>query len=429
MNIRSACFWVKDALCGGTITKYAKEVRHYLNSPHSIENKKQLKCILDYSCQNVDFYKPYREYGSIEDFPVINKSLIREYESCFLASGYNKEKLFKEVTSGSTGTPLVIFQDIVKRNRARADTIVFSEFSGYQFGTKLYYSRVWNTINRKSALQAKLQNIVMQDSDKLSDNDLDRFLSILESDRSKKSVLIFASSLVALYQYALRRDSKPHAKIECFITMSESLPENVRKGVEKLFNTVVVSRYSDCECGIIAQQCPHSTEYHVNTGSFYVEILKIDSDKPAKEGEMGRIVVTDLYNYAMPLIRYDTGDVGIYSSHSECGNGAKVLTRVDGRRIDCIYSTKGDLLSPYVIINTMWDFLELKQYQFIQIGKNDYVLKLNAQPGAVIREQKLLDVIKNYVGFDANIILEYVEEIPLLASGKRKQVICNYKKD
>ena len=47
----------------------------------------------------------------------------------------------------------------------------------------------------------------------------------------------------------------------------------------------------------------------------------------------------------------------------------------------------------------------------------------------MIREQKLLDVIKNYVGFDANIILEYVEEIPLLASGKRKQVICNYKKD
>lgn len=321
---------------------------------------------------------------------------------------------------------MVIYQDGIKRRRATADTIVFSEYAGDEFGSKCYYSRVWNAHNRKSALLARIQNIVMQDSDKLGDADLEAFITKLERDRSKKSVLIFASSLVALYQYALRREKKPQAKIECFITMSESLPENVRVGVSELFNTVVVSRYSDCECGIIAQQCAYSNEYHVNTGSFYVEILKFDSDQPAAEGEMGRIVVTDLYNHAMPLVRYDTGDVGKYALKSECGKGAKVLTRVDGRRVDCFYATNGEMLSPYVINNTMWRFTELHQYQFVQNGKNDYLLKLNAQPNSKIREEELLYAIKDYIGDDANINVEYVDEIPLLASGKRKQVICNY---
>ncbi len=85
------------------------------------------------------------------------------------------------------------------------------------------------------------------------------------------------------------------------------------------------------------------------------------------------------------------------------------------------------MLSPYVINNTMWRFSEMLQYQFIQNFEYDYVLKLNAQQDAVVREKELLDAIKEYVGIDANIHLEYVDEIPLLASGKRKQVICNYK--
>ena len=385
-----------------------------------------MKHILDYSCQNVEFYKSFKDYVNIKDFPVINKTVIRENEEKMMTPGFEKGKLFKEMTSGSTGTPLTIYQDKDKRNRARADTIVFSEFAGYKLGTRLYYSRVWNAYNRKSALQSRIQNIVMQESDKLSDADLEKFLSRLENDRSEKSVLIFASSLVALYQYAKRRVKKPDTCIQCFITMSESLPENVRKGVEELFGTVVVSRYSDCECGIIAQQCPGSDEYHINTGSFYVEILKLDSDEAAAEGEMGRIVVTDLFNHAMPLIRYDTGDIGIFSAHSDCGVGSKVLTRVDGRRVDCFYSTKGEMLSPYVINNTMWRFTELRQYQFIQNGKNDYILKLNVQSGAAVRERELLDSVKDYIGDDANIAIMYVDEIPLLASGKRKQVICNY---
>lgn len=193
-----------------------------------------------------------------------------------------------ESTSGSTGVPLKIYQDPIKRRRATADTIAFSDIAGYKFGTKLYYSRVWNKYNRKSSLSAKLQNIVMYDSDKLDDDDLQKFLTALENDKTEKSVLIFASTLTALYRYMVMNNKETTAKVKVFITMSESLPKDVRIGIERLFNTIVVSRYSNCECGIMAQQCGKSDEYHVNKSSFYVEILDLETNKHVKEGEKGR---------------------------------------------------------------------------------------------------------------------------------------------
>lgn len=427
MNIRAFVFWCIDFLRGKRIRKSYNFIFQTIYNGGN--NKKQLDEILDWAINNIPFYKKYKGYNSIKDFPIIDKNIIRKNEDDFLAPSFDKETLFKEETSGSTGTPFVVYQDKQKRLRAAADTIAFSQFAGYNFGTKLYYSRVWNNHNKKTSLQSKIQNIVMQDSNKLSNEELETFLKKLENDSSEKSVLIFASSLTALNQYMDNYNRKTSAKISCFITMSESLPKGVRKGIEEKFRTTVVSRYSNCECGIIAQQCPSEDEYHINTASFYVELLKLDSNEDAGYGEPGRIVVTDLYNKAMPLIRYDTGDVGIMSDKSSCGKGSPVFTRIDGRRIDCIYSTKGEMMSPYIINNTLWYYRELNQYQFVQNGENDYLLKLNIDNKSFLRENELLNDIKKYIGEDANIKIEYIDEIPLLASGKRKQVVNNYIKN
>ncbi len=426
MNLRSLVYWTLDRLMGRNIRLNYNEVWNSL-SYYKGENLAQLETILRWAVDNVDWYKKYSNFKSLSDFPVINKMIIKENEEAFIAKIFNKEKLFVESTSGSTGTPFVVYQDTAKRKRAAADTIVFSHFAGYDLGTRLYYSRVWNDLNRKSKLQSRIQNIVMQDSSRLSDEDMSAFLKKLENDCSEKSVLIFASTLAALYQYMIKNKVSTNAKVKCFITMSESLAEEVRNGIKDLFHTNVVARYSNCECGIIAQQCCDDTEYHINNASFFVETLKFDSDEPAGDDIPGRIVVTDLFNRAMPLIRYDTGDVGVISPNSKCHLHGRVLSRVDGRRIDCIYSTEGKILSPYVINNTLWRFKELNQYQFIQNQQNDYLIKLNTNKNEFNRLNELLMELKKYIGQDAKISVEYVDEIPLLASGKRKQVINNYK--
>jgi phenylacetate-CoA ligase len=428
MNIRAKTFWFIDRLKGGKVRSYCNEINRCLNDGKSGDNL-QLKKILEWAVNNTSFYAKYSSFRSLRDFPIIDKSIIRENTDDMIAIGFDKNQMFKQITSGSTGTPLVTYQDPQKRLRARADTIVFSDIAGYHLGTKLYYSRVWNEANYKSKLQCITENIVMQDSSNLGEDALNEFIKQLEEDRSEKSVLVFASSLSALYYHMKKYNITTSARVNCFITMSESLPNEVKHGIEKIFKTNVISRYSNVECGIMAQQMPGKDEYVINTSSFHIELLKLDSDESVEDGKVGRIVVTDLYNKGMPIIRYDTGDCGIITRSSEGGKEKTIFTRIDGRIVDCIYSTSGDMLSPVIVINTMWKYTDIKQFQFIQNGKKDYLLKLNLDGEEEYGKiDNLLMDLKEYTGDDAIIDVEYVNEIPLLASGKRKQVINNYKK-
>ena len=187
----------------------------------------------------------------------------------------------------------------------------------------------------------------------------------------------------------------------------------------------VYSRYSNLENGILAQQVPGSGHrYLVNTASYVLEIFKTDTDEPAAPGELGRIVVTDLYNYAMPMIRYDTGDMGVLSKEKdEAGNS--YLEIVEGRKLDLLYATDGTLVSSYIVYKNMWQYTEILQYQLVQYGAKDYLFKINME-GPFTKEEKLVQEFKQYLGADANFRVEYVDEIPLLASGKRKKIANTY---
>lgn len=422
MTFRAIIFWLKDLFFDKSkIRKALDDVA--LFSDEGTENLLQRDRLLRWVGQEVPFYESYKDLP-FEKWPVVNKNIIKTSQEMFMARCMMGKKLHTESTSGSTGTPFEVSQDSGKRLRAAADSLYFSELAGFHLGTRLYYVRVWNHINHKSIFQTLMKNIVMVSSDNLSDKSLETFLETLEKDGSEKSVLAYASSVTALYRWMLRRGRKTTAKVSCFITMSESCPEEVKRGISELFNCPVYCRYSNQECGLISQQCCEGA-YHINTGSFYVEILDLEKDEPAREGVLGRIVVTDLYNKAMPMIRYDTGDLGILSHVCKCGRQGKVLKSVEGRRVDFITATNGDLLSPVTIINTMWEYQDLIQWQFIQYGKSLFELKLNSTTIPYVREKEILDDIKGIVGCSAQINITYVDEIPLLASGKRKSVLNN----
>jgi phenylacetate-CoA ligase len=239
-------------------------------------------------------------------------------------------------------------------------------------------------------------------------------------------MLSYASSYEALYQSILQNDLKlKDINVSCMISMSETLPDGVRSFLEDYFKTNVVSRYSNMENGFIGQQClDEKNEYHINTGSFKVEVLKIDEDIPALEGELGRIVITDFFNFGMPMIRYDTGDLGVLS-YSKCKIKGPVLSKVEGRKTDFIYNTNGKMLSPHIVTNTMWKYSEIKQFQFIQKTRVFYLLNLNSK--LPISSDKIISEFRQFLGEDAIISIEYVDEIPLLASGKRKKVVNEYK--
>jgi phenylacetate-CoA ligase len=152
----------------------------------------------------------------------------------------------------------------------------------------------------------------------------------------------------------------------------------------------------------------------------------MDSDEQAEPGQTGRIVITDLFNYGMPLIRYDTGDIGAISQDSRKA-GNMYLAKIEGRKIDMLYDTKGNLVSSYLVYKNMWQYTEIIQYQLIQEGRKDYTFKINTDK-RFTKEEKLIKEFKAYLGNDAIFTIEYVSEIPLLSSGKRKMIVNNYLK-
>jgi phenylacetate-CoA ligase len=424
-KIREKSFWLIDKIFNSNqITKNINEIKLINNSSMS-ENINQiyqinLTNILKHASNKSEFYKDL-DFSSLKNFPVINKTIINKDHSKFLTS--NSDNLFKTTTSGSTGTPLIIYQDKVKRDRHKADNIYFNEFSGLKIGSKLYYFRVWNKKNSKNFLTKWFQNIEMVDISLMTTESLDKLLNIMINDTSEKSILSFASSLDVLknHCYNMKVDLT-HLQLKCIISMSEALATDTRKFLEENIMCNVVSRYSNMENGFIAQQKVDSSDYLINQASFLVETLELDSDTPVMDNKMGRIVVTDLFNYGMPIIRYDTGDIGIKGVDE---NDKPILKSIEGRRIDFITNTNGELLSPHIITNSMWFFAEeLNQFQFIQKTSKEYTLKLNMKKlDNKIHINKIQDKLIPFLGKDAILEIEYVNEIPLLDSGKRKKVV------
>ncbi len=254
--------------------------------------------------------------------------------------------------------------------------------AGYQIGMKYVFFRIWTSLNRRSKLSAWARNVLMCDIARLDEENLEKIRNTLKSDRKIKMLLGYPSTFENLANYLLTCGDTPEMfNINTIISFAEALPESTREKLKKVFNCNIVSLYSNQENGMLAQECVENKEFHVNSASYHIELLKMDSDDPVSVGEPGRIVVTDLFNHAMPLIRYDTGDIGIWKKEAECGWHSQVFSSVQGRMVDLIFDTSGKIISPKSICVYMWPFDKLLQYQFVQEGAKQYVLKLNGAEG------------------------------------------------
>ena len=193
----------------------------------------------------------------------------------------------------------------------------------------------------------------------------------------------------------------------------------------------IQSQYANEECGILAQERVPTLEkdnpmYWNNSGYFF-EVLKFDSDEPAEYGELGRIVITDLHNYAFPVIRYDNGDTAILQAPNQISNGYPIIEKLYGRRLDLTYTTTGTAVSPLTYGRILKHYENIAQWQYIQNGEKDYALNLIMR-GEEPNLPSIVEMLKESLGRDANIIINKVDDIPILASGKRKPVVNNWQK-
>ena len=429
-EIRRISFWTVDAIKGGAVRKHYRDIsgilEEYKSSESIAKRAEYLNGLLDHAVSTTQFYSSQNGFKDLDDFPVINKIVLRDNLEAMQSAKYKNKTTYKMSSSGSTGITSTTYQDKNKRNRNTADTLYFQGKAGFVPGYRLYYLRKWLEKYKANGLITWMRNIVMVDVSKFNDNYLSKLVDSMRQDTSTKVILGYSSALRDICQYLERTNSDPlNTNFSCIIAVAESISDNTRKSLERYFNTAVVSRYSNLENGIFALQFPNEgNAYHLNWASYHFEVLGLKDDTPVQPGELGRVVVTDLFNYSMPVIRYDTGDLAILSEDNHHFNKAPVFTKVEGRKMDMIYDTQGNPRSSF-IVGHLESYSEIKQFQFIQEDIKKYTLKLNTD-GALDFEDDLIQIYKEYLGEDADIHFEYVTDIPQLASGKRRLTVNNY---
>jgi len=421
-KLRYYSFWFIDFIKGGKVKSHYKDIKFILENFNTDKSLKQrnshLTSLMEHAIETVPFYKDYKGYNSIKDFPIVDKILLRASINDFVSNKFKDKSSFEVSTSGSTGTPFIVYQNKNKKNRNTADTLFFGEKAGYKVGQRLFYIRAWSKLISKSRLVTFLENIKMVNVKTLNSESISKMIKEVEKGSSNNAFIGYPSAFKEICNYFDTIGAKPiKAKVSSMIAYAEPLGDPIKKAITKYFGFNILSRYSNMENGILSQQVIDGGNFfHINWASYYIELLDLKEDKPAGYGNLGRVVVTDLYNYNMPLIRYDTGDLAVMDISNRFNN-APAFSKVEGRRMDTIYATDGRVMT--TVVYELEYFPEFKQFQLIQESKNLYLVKINID-GDFKQEDKMISLLKSFLGEDALIKIEYVDEIPELSSGKRK---------
>ncbi|MEM1182223.1 MAG: hypothetical protein AAGM22_27995 [Acidobacteriota bacterium] len=179
------------------------------------------------------------------------------------------------------------------------------------------------------------------------------------------SIVVADPVYLGAFARFLRARGLPAPRLDAIISTYELLTPTVRRLLEAVFQAPIVEQYGSSEINDIADMCEEG-ELHVRTDEVFVEVLR--DGRPASPGELGRVVVTDLRNFNMPLIRYDIGDVvRVPGGPCRCDRNSPLLGQVEGRASDML-EIGGQIITPRQIDSLFLGLPELAAYEWKQTG-------------------------------------------------------------
>lgn len=425
--LRRVAFNMLDFVQGGTLNKIKKvNKREIVEGVTDSYVDRRLNSIMEYAKKQTTFYKDYQNVNKLEDFPVMDKMKYLANKDEILSEEYKgkESSLYKLSTSGSTGDPFSVWCNKEKMDRINMGFISIMELTGFRMGMKRAEFRVWipgkNTITKFKSIK---NNLIMIDISNMGDEALDKICKTIKKKRIQ-CLVSYSSALTALAEYIKRKSvDVKQWDVEMIFSMGEGLPQGTYDSLKEIFGFAPIRSYGSNEQGHVAVGLNEENRYTIDLYNYYVEILKMETDEPAEPGELGRIVITDYYNKAFPMIRYDTGDTGTYEEiYDEQGRKHAYFNEIYGRRGSLMYNCKGEPLSIHVFLNVLIN-LEgvVHQAKCIQWEKKRYELLINADRDK-IDEEAVVGSYRKYLGEEAQIDVTYVDEIPIQASGKR--MVC-----
>ena len=315
------------------------------------EQLRRLKIIVRHAYNKVPYYRKLfdsvkitpddiKTLKDIEKIPITDKHSIRTaYPDGIIAKGYTPKDYIYDHTSGSSGDPLVFVVDKKASQMESYMSIRVYHYGGVRSSDRFAYI----TPEVRDAYKYIKLNGLTKLKNLVSNMPLNRFLispwldtleqvRLLE-DYQPDVIVGFASSLKVVAKKAKEIGAHINPRV-CF-SIAEFLPKDHREFIENVFNTKVYKIYGSREFGELGCECSEFLGYHLNIDSHIVEIVR--DRKQIDNNEFGEIIVTSLYNFAMPFIRYRIGDIGRLSEDvCPCGRTLPLLKEIIGRTSDMI---------------------------------------------------------------------------------------------
>lgn len=229
-------------------------------------------------------------------------------------------------------------------------------------------------------------------------------------------LLSYPSNLEALAEYCISNGVSLHS-LKQVRTLGEKLSAKLRLFCKTAWDVDVVDVYSAEEIGYIALQCPTGRHYHVQSEHVLLEVLG-DDGEPCRPGEVGRVVITSLSNFAKPLIRYAIGDYAEVGHPCSCGRGLPTIKSIVGRARNMFQRPDGSKFWPVIPKLPPECYVNLpsvRQLQYVQKALDWIEVRIGAggkhYPPEV--EAALITAIHNEYGYPYRVTFSYMESIPL----------------
>jgi phenylacetate-CoA ligase len=392
-----------------------EQIAHaYKNVPFYRDRMKQQRLVPE------DIYS----LGDLLRFPILTKSDIQQHKDEMVAGNVPASKRVQNQTGGSTGSPLQFWVDKERFDSRRASTDRHNAWAGLRPGD--WYAVLWGStfdvgstpVQPVTWRERWLDRALTLNSSLMSQADLEKFVVLLRRYRPRY-LKAYAQAAAMFARYC--RNHADDIKFDGIITSAEVLTPENRATIEETFGGRVFNRYGCREVSVIASECEAHSGMHVNADALIVEIQPSDDAGSA----MGRVLVTDLYNRSMPLIRYEIGDLASWapSGRCECGRSLPRLAEVAGRTTDFLSLPNGSVVSGPSLALLIGQTPEVRQAQFVQTSQTAVVLRVVVAAGYTAEAaQNLENRLRPYLDGQLKLTIMPVEKIAVEPSGKYRFV-------
>jgi phenylacetate-CoA ligase len=395
-----------------------------------------LRKLMKHIYHNCSYYREiFRDIGAtpsdieaVEDlqkFPILTKEKIQDNLNKILAENIAPKNRMKSSTGGSTGMPLTFYRDHRCRDMKIAMQMNFMRWYGFQPGdTQVFFWGASQDYDRSASLKSRLVRNFASRQWFINTDDLqgDNFEKTAKKLSRLKPKIVSAYPNI-LYVFAQKVYSRGiRLKFPKVMVTAEQLFEHQRMLIEKVFSAEVFEQYGSREFGSIASECRRHVGMHYFAPGIVLETVEPDG-KPSGN-KLGNLLVTDLWNYAMPLVRYQVGDL-VRMDHNQCGCGCKLpkIGKVAGRTVDAITKPNGEIIAGQALIAIIRESEVRAQTQIIQTAPDRFVIRYVSRDA--LPENKIRFIQSSFAhlfGPSVEVEFERVKAIEREKSGKFRYI-------